>query len=92
MLIPLPVADTECGLKVFNRKKILNVLEVVEDPHWFWDTEIIHRAWRMGLKVGERWIVFVEDRQKASTVRLWHDTVSYIKAIFAYRKRLGDKL
>jgi len=77
--IPLPVADTECGLKVFHREKILPVLEVAQDAHWFWDTEIVHRAWRMGLKVSERWIVFVEDRKKASTVRLWHDTLAYLK-------------
>ena len=91
-MIPLPVADTECGLKVFNRSKILPVLDVVEDPHWFWDTEIIHRAWRSGLSIRERWIVFVEDRQKASTVRLWSDTWSYLKAIRSYRLRLGHKL
>ena len=90
--IPLPVADTECGLKVFHREKILPVLEVAQDPHWFWDTEIVHRAWRMGLKVSERWIVFVEDRKKASTVRLWHDTLAYLKAIRDYRRRLGDHL
>lgn len=90
--IPLPVADTECGLKVFNRTKILPVLDIVEDPHWFWDTEIIHRAWRMGLTVSERWIVFVEDRHKASTVRLWQDTWAYLKAIKTYRKRVGEHL
>ena len=90
--IPLPVADTECGLKVFHRHKILPVLDFVEDPHWFWDTEIVHRAWRMGLKVSERWIVFVEDRNKASTVRLWSDTWAYLRAIQAYRTRLGDQL
>lgn len=90
--IPLPVADTECGLKVFDRGKILGVLDLVEDQHWFWDTEVIHRAWRMGLKVSERWIVFVEDRNKASTVRLWQDTWAYLKAIKAYRLRLGRNL
>jgi glycosyltransferase involved in cell wall biosynthesis len=83
--IPLPVADTECGLKVFNRSKILPVLETVKDKHWFWDTEIVHKAWVSGLLISERWIVFVEDKTKATTVRLWHDTWAYLIAIRNYR-------
>lgn len=90
--IPLPVADTECGLKVFDREKIIPVLNQVVDQHWFWDTEVTHLAWRMGLRVSERWIVFVEDRKKASTVKLWQDTWAYLRAIRDYRDRMGDRL
>lgn len=88
-LISLPVADTECGLKVFNRKKFLPILDLAKDQHWFWDTEIVHQSARQGLKVSEKWIVFVEDASKKTTVRLWHDTWAYLKAIRVYRKQLS---
>lgn len=91
-LIPLPIADTECGLKVFDRKKFLPVLDLALDQHWFWDTEIVHQAAKMGLRISERWIVFVEDSSKKTTVRLWHDTWAYLIAIRKYRARLGTKL
>jgi glycosyltransferase involved in cell wall biosynthesis len=90
-LINLPVADTECGLKVFARQKLLPVLDLAQDKHWFWDTEIVHQAARIGLHVSERWIVFVEDSSKKTTVRLWHDTWAYLKAIRSYRARLSVK-
>jgi glycosyltransferase involved in cell wall biosynthesis len=91
-LIPLPIADTECGLKIFHRAKFMPILDLALDQHWFWDTEVVHQAWRSGLRVSERWIVFVEDSSKKTTVRLWHDTWAYLKAIRAYRARLGVKL
>jgi len=87
-LLDLPVSDTECGLKVFHRAKIRPVLAQTEDRHWFWDTEILHRAAAAGLKVTEHWVIFVEDPGKRSTVRLIPDIIAYFRAIFHYRKSL----
>lgn len=88
LLLNLPVADTECGLKVFDRTKILPVLLDTVDRHWFWDTEILHRAAAAGLKIKEHWVIFVEDPAKRSTVRLIPDILAYFQAIFRYRKSL----
>jgi glycosyltransferase involved in cell wall biosynthesis len=88
LVLRLPVADTECGLKLFNRAKVLTVLDQCQDTRWFWDTEVVHRSWTSGLKVGEHWIVFFEDRTKQSTVRLLPDTWNYIKAMIKYKRLL----
>ena len=90
MALPLPVADTECGFKVFDRNKITPVIHECQDKRWFWDTEVVHRAWTSGLKVAEHWIVFYEDTTKASTVRLIPDTWAYLKAIRKYRSLLSQ--
>ncbi|MCX6124554.1 MAG: glycosyltransferase family 2 protein [Proteobacteria bacterium] len=92
LALPLPVADTECGLKVFRRTKIMSILNSCTDKRWFWDTEIIHRSWTAGLAVREHWIVFYEDQSKASTVRLIPDTWAYLKAIQKYRRQLKSAL
>ncbi len=50
--------DHQCGFKAFNREQILPILPAIRSKHWFWDTEIIVRTLRAGLRVSElpvRW-------------------------------------
>ena len=42
------VRDHQCGFKAFKREPLLKLLDEVEATHWFWDTEIIVRAYRHG--------------------------------------------
>jgi hypothetical protein len=45
--------DHQCGFKAFRREPLLNLLDEVKATHWFWDTEILVRAHRHGLKIKE---------------------------------------
>ena len=50
--------DHQCGFKAFDREALFELLEEVEDRHWFWDTEMLVRAQRGGYRVKEfpvRW-------------------------------------
>ena len=50
--------DHQCGFKAFRRQSLLDLLDQVQDEHWFWDTEILVRAQRSGYRVVEfpvRW-------------------------------------
>jgi len=47
------VHDHQCGFKAFNRGRILPLLPSVRATHWFWDTEILVRGQRAGLRVAE---------------------------------------
>jgi len=47
------VRDHQCGFKAFKREPLLKLLDEVEATHWFWDTEIIVRAYRHGYRVKE---------------------------------------
>ena len=44
-LIELPVEDTEAGFKLFRRDRIGPVLDACQDRGWFWDTEVLVRAY-----------------------------------------------
>ena len=90
-LLYLPVRDSEAGIKVFRRQAILKILDETLDKHWFWDTEVIHRAFLRGLRIEEHPVVFVEKPEKKSTVRLIPDTLAYLKAILAYKRRLAKE-
>ena len=45
--------DHQCGFKTFDRDALFDLLEEVEDDHWFWDTEVLVRAQRAGYAVKE---------------------------------------
>ena len=45
--------DHQCGFKAFKREPLMQLLDEVEAPHWFWDTEIMVRAHRHGFKIKE---------------------------------------
>ena len=45
--------DHQCGFKAFKKEAVLTLLDEVEATHWFWDTEIMVRAYRQGYKIKE---------------------------------------
>lgn len=58
LILGSPISDHQCGFKAFKRASIQDVVEEVQDKHWFWDTELIVRALRRGYTVAEipvRW-------------------------------------
>ena len=88
-VLPLPVPDTESGLKLFLRAPLLTVLPHIQDKQWFWDTEIVYRAQVMGLRIQHHEIVFRRDPSKKSTVLPFRDSIRYLRTLFRFRLDLG---
>ena len=84
-MIALPLADTETGFKLFRRDRILPVLDACEGRGWFWDTEVMVRAYHAGLRIEEIPALFVRRFDKASTVRPIHDTLDYLGKLWRFR-------
>ncbi|AKB38855.1 Dolichol-P-glucose synthetase [Methanosarcina siciliae C2J] len=53
ILLRSKLYDHQCGFKAFKRKTLFELLDSVEDKHWFWDTELLVRAQYNGYKVKE---------------------------------------
>jgi glycosyltransferase AglD len=53
LILGSKVKDHQCGFKAFKREPLMQLIDEVEATHWFWDTEIIVRASRKGLKIKE---------------------------------------
>lgn len=53
LVLRSPLYDHQCGFKAFDREVLFDLLEEVEDDHWFWDTEVLVRAQRAGYRVRE---------------------------------------
>lgn len=87
-LFSLSISDSESGYKFFNRKRILPVLEIIKDARWFWDTEIIVRAKLANLSIKEIPVLFKRRTDKTSTVKLFSDSIEYIKRLISLKLEL----
>ncbi len=82
--------DTETGYKFFRRDRVLPLLDEIEDPDWFWDTEFMVRAARRGLKVVEIPGAYIRRKDKTSTVSGMRDSLRYFGQLVRFRRRLRE--
>ena len=67
------IKDHQCGFKAFQREALLQLLDEVCANHWFWDTEILVRAYRKGFRIKEIPVSWKSGRE--TKVRLLHDSL-----------------
>ncbi|MFQ5656058.1 MAG: glycosyltransferase [Candidatus Methylomirabilales bacterium] len=90
-LLDVPLRDTESGCKFFRRDRILPVLAETEDPGWFWDTEIMVRSLRAGLRIVEVPVLFFKRPEVPSRVRLVRDSVTYFHRLWKFRRHIRQE-
>jgi hypothetical protein len=81
------IYDHQCGMKAFNRKTVLPLLRKVKDDYWFWDTEILVRAQKEGLRVDEIPIRWAHGR--STKVSFTKDVLYMGRKIFELRSELS---
>ena len=67
------VKDHQCGFKAFRREPLMQLLDEVGANHWFWDTEVLVRAYRRGYKIKEIPVLWKSGHE--TKVRLFHDSL-----------------
>lgn len=82
--------DTESGYKFFNRRRILPILDEIEDQRWFWDTEVMVRAALHGYRIIEIPVLFLRDYDKTSSVNPTRDTLDYIQRLWQFRETVQE--
>jgi glycosyltransferase AglD len=68
MILGSNLHDHQCGFKAFRRFSLIPLISETQDKHWFWDTEILIRAQKKGLKIEEIPITWNEG--KGTTVKV----------------------
>jgi hypothetical protein len=84
--------DHQCGFKAFKRDVILEICKKVKDNHWFWDTEVLVLAQKMGYRVKEIPVTWTHGGD--TKVKLGKDTVymfSQIVRLWLEEKRSSRK-
>lgn len=82
------IKDSETGYKFFNREKILPVLDEIKDRHWFWDTEVMTRAYLHDYVIKELPCLCLREIAKKSTVKLFKDSLYYFVHLWKFKKEV----
>jgi dolichol-phosphate mannosyltransferase len=89
LALGIKVADSQCGLKIMNRKGIA-VLQQCKEAGWFLDIELLARAQQKGLRILEVPIAWDEHHYQGreSKLSLLTDSIGALRAIWRIKRRL----
>ncbi|OGW84234.1 MAG: hypothetical protein A2Z83_08105 [Omnitrophica bacterium GWA2_52_8] len=82
-LLGTNLKDTETGCKFFRKEKIMPSMQESKSSGWFWDTEIMTRAYYADLKILEIPTLFIRNTH-VSTVNLLPETLRYLKSLMKF--------
>jgi glycosyltransferase involved in cell wall biosynthesis len=85
------IQDHQCGFKALNKKDAINIIHMVKDNHWFWDTELLVIAQKMGYRIDEipvEWKHNGGNNLNASKVRVIKDSIYMGKRLINLKLRL----
>ncbi len=94
LLFGSKIYDHQCGFKGFNRKDILELVDMVGEDHWLWDTELLVLCQRSGLKVFEfpvRWVHNGGNGLSVSKVNVLKDSISMGYKLLKLKYRLATQ-
>lgn len=79
-------SDAQCGFKAISRRAAHTLLPLVENNHWFFDTELLVLAEKAGFRIHDLPVRWREDRD--STVKVLGTVAEDLRGIVRLRKRL----
>jgi len=82
--------DLQCGFKAIRREAFEKILPFLRDNYWFFDTELIILAQRLGYRVKEVPVDWQENRylKRATTVKIFRDSLIFLKNLWQFRTYL----
>jgi glycosyltransferase involved in cell wall biosynthesis len=84
MLLRFPFTDAQCGFKAMSKKAVNELFPLIVDDEWFFDTELLFLAHKLGYKVKELPVRWIEDTD--SRVKIWRTMWLDIKGVFRMRR------
>lgn len=87
LIIGVRASDLQCGFKAIKRDAYRRLEKDLHDNEWFFDTELIARAERAGMKIAEIPVHWIEarDQRRKSTVKLALTALRLTKSLFCVR-------
>lgn len=91
LIIPHQAIDLQCGFKAISKSGFKKIEKFLFDDYWFFDTELVITAERNNLSVLEIGVSWQEKRQdiKKSKIKIIKDGYSFVRNLFAFKKRLA---
>ncbi|MDP2709022.1 MAG: glycosyltransferase [bacterium] len=93
LILGLGYRDLQCGFKAMNRRVVAEVLPLIRDNDWFFDTELIALADRRSLKIKEIPADWSENRydKRKSKINLFKDGLVFMGKLIKLRLAYGGK-
>jgi glycosyltransferase involved in cell wall biosynthesis len=79
-------SDAQCGFKAISKAAAVHLLPLIEDNGWFMDTELLVLAEKLGYRIFDLPVRWVDDAD--SRVRILRTAMEDIKGIVRLRRRL----
>ena len=92
LMFGLKIKDYPCGFKGANKNVIKNILPDVKNDQFFFDTELVIRSAKNGLKIKEVPVIWQDrDRNKSkSKVNILKVAKEYLRELLKLRKELAE--
>lgn len=85
LLLLASVSDTQCGFKAIRTRAAKELLPLIKDRQWFFDTELLILARKKGYRVKEIPVSWVED--PGSKVAVLRTVLSHLRELLRMRLR-----
>lgn len=83
-------SDAQCGFKAMRKRAFLELLPAIKNNEWFFDTELLIRSQRRGLKIKEIPINWVERREsKEQPLKAVFNYIVLLRRLY-FELRLND--
>ncbi|GAB4534999.1 MAG: hypothetical protein Fur0020_02090 [Thermodesulfovibrionia bacterium] len=89
MMLGTHFHDAHCGFKTGRREVVQEILPYIEDNEWFFDTEFLFYAEKLGYKIVEIPVTWIEDPD--TKAKIFKDAYDDLRGLYRlrYRNRLG---
>jgi glycosyltransferase involved in cell wall biosynthesis len=81
LILRSKLRDHQCGFKSFRKEALMQIVDEIEDEHWFWDTELLVRAQRSGYRVKELPVIWTDKGAAGTKVNAINDSTSMFSKI-----------
>ncbi len=78
------LTDAQCGFKAVSHGVVTDLLPLIKNDGWFFDTELLLLAERSGFRIAEVPVRWVEDRD--SRVRIVPTVLEYLREVWRVRR------
>lgn len=87
-LFRLPIKDTACGVKAINRRTLEQIVPLIKNQSWFFDTELVILAHAKGFRIAEVPVTWHDRTKKegGSKIRLLSTSGQYLREMLRLKK------
>lgn len=85
LLLNLKINDAPCGFKGINQKVLKEIIPLVKNNLWFFDTEMLYLSYKKSYSIFEIPVNWREDITRQSKVNIFKVSFLYLKEIIRLR-------